>query len=257
MENLHGKKYFFLKKYILIKYILMDLSVIILCAGKGTRMKDSKIPKVCKKVGDLPMISHIFNTVKLLNPEQIIIVVSNENKDIISKTINSDRVEYVIQKELPGTAGAVLAAKSLYKNKNILVLLGDVPLIKINTLQNIVSSKANGLILGFLETEDNKFGRIILNGNKVEKIVEYSEASEEEKKISQVNSGILYLDNKYTKLLNNIENKNSKKEYYLTDIVGIIRKIGIEISYLEASKEECMGANTPSDLLKLENYLKI
>lgn len=229
----------------------MSLTIIILSAGKGTRMNDSTIPKVCRKVGDLPMISHIFNTAKMLKPNKIVIVVSKENKEIVSQTINSDEVEYVIQEDFPGTAGAVLSAEQYYKNSNILVLLGDVPLIRFRTLEKIISSDAKALILGFIETEDNKFGRIILNNNKVEKIVEFSEASEEEKKIQDVNSGILYLDNKYTYLLNNIDNNNSKKEYYLTDIVDIMKKLNIEISYLQASKEECMGANTPLDLLKL------
>jgi bifunctional UDP-N-acetylglucosamine pyrophosphorylase/glucosamine-1-phosphate N-acetyltransferase len=225
----------------------MNFKIIILCAGKGSRMKDFTTPKVCKKVHGIPMILYIFETAKKLCPKEIIIVVSEENKEIISKTINSKEVRYVVQGEKSGTAGAVLSAEEFYKGYNILVLLGDVPFLKHETLHKIVSSQCDGAILGFLETESNRFGRIILKDNKVEKIVEYSEASEEEKKIMNVNSGILYLDNKYTYLLNEITNNNSKKEYYLTDIVKLLK-----CDYFRASKEECMGANTPEDLVVLE-----
>ena len=111
-------------------------------------------------------------------------------------------------------------------------------------------------ILGFQDTDlENQFGRIILNDNKVEKIVEFAEANEYEKEITSVNSGMLFLKNEYTSLLKQIDNINSKNEYYLTDIVKILRRNDVSIGYVEASKEECLGANNPSDLKKLNNLL--
>lgn len=186
------------------------VTVIILAAGKGTRMNDMNIPKVCRKVGDLTMIEHVVKTSQSLIPKEIIVVVSDENKEII-KEILGDKVTYKIQKELNGTASAVLAAE--VKNDDILVLLGDVPLLKSRTLQNIVDMKQNCVILGFRDyNTENKFGRII---KEEKKIVEYNEATEEEKKVTFVNSGILYLSKKYLPLLKEIKNENSKKEYYL------------------------------------------
>ncbi len=225
------------------------VSIVILAAGKGTRMNDMNIPKVCRKVGNIPMISHVIRNCKPLSPKQIIVVVSLENEKIIKETINDKNIKYVIQKDLTGTASAVLAAKDCYKNDDILVLLGDVPLIQTETLNKIVSLNSGCVIMGFEEIEDNKFGRIVLKNNKVNKIVEYNEATEEEKKISLVNSGILYLKN--TKLLEQIDNNNSKKEYYLTDIVKFIKP-----DFVKASREECLGANTPEDLKKLNNLFK-
>lgn len=232
------------------------LSIIILAAGKGTRMNDSNLPKVCRKVGDLTMIEHVRNTSKLLHPFKTIVVVSKENQQIIKETLNDESISYVVQKELNGTASAVLSAESYYLNNDILVLLGDVPLLKYDTLKEIINSE-NCCILAFQdENIDNKFGRIILNKNgKIIKIVEYNDATEEEKKIVKVNSGILFLENKYTYLLNKIDNNNSKSEYYLTDIVKLLTENNIEIGYTEASKNECMGVNNPTDLKEINKII--
>ncbi|GAG91918.1 unnamed protein product [marine sediment metagenome] len=223
------------------------LIVVILAAGKGTRMKSNK-PKVFHKINNKTMLEMVVNTSLSLHPSKVIIVVSNENKEQI-KNLIGDKATYCVQTNINGTASAVLAAEKEYKNNNILVLLGDVPLITCKTLSNVVDSKMNGVIVGFNDdNKDNRFGRLILNDNKVEKIVEYNEASEEERNISTVNSGMLYLKHKYTHLLHLIDNNNSKKEYYLTDIVKIMNDNHCDIEYIEGTKKECMGINTPEDL---------
>jgi len=289
-----------------------NLKIIILAAGKGSRMKDinsdsnsniKNLPKVLRQVGNKTMLEHVVSKALLLNPEQIIIVVSEENKDIIQTSLQNiqniqdfEKLKYVVQKEINGTASAVLSAKEEYAGSDILVLLGDVPLIKLETLQKIISK--NNCILGFRDTDPtNRYGRILLNftskidfpeeqenfnfqpkteidflteqensnNNQVIKIIEYAECNDEERKIETVNSGILFLKAEYTSLLEKIENNNSKGEYYLTDIVKILNlTIGsdhqilngnhISINYLEASKEECMGANTITELQTLQKY---
>lgn len=235
-----------------------SLSVIILAAGKGTRMNDLNIPKVCRKVGELTMIEHVVNTALKLKPDKIIMIVSQENYPIISQIINNNRIIYVIQRQLLGTASAVLSSEEMYSGSNILVLLGDVPLLKVETLQKVIGMDSKATILGFQDSDiNNRFGRIILNNHNVDRIVEYAEATDEEKKIDHVNAGILYLNANYTFLLNHITNNNSKGEYYLTDIVKIMNDLNHKVSYYETSKEECLGANTPLELQNLNNiYLR-
>jgi bifunctional UDP-N-acetylglucosamine pyrophosphorylase/glucosamine-1-phosphate N-acetyltransferase len=227
------------------------LSVIILAAGKGTRM-GGDVPKVLRKVGDLTMLEHVVKTAKKIS-EKVIIVVSKENKEDINK-LDLD-VDYSTQEHLNGTASAVISAKEKYLNSDILVLLGDVPLLKSETLQNIVTENKN-CILGFQHTDNNnKFGRIVLKSNYVDRIVEYSEATEDERNIKIVNSGILFLKKEYTYLLDVIDNKNSKGEYYLTDIVKICNLNNIQMNYYEADIKECLGANTPEDLAIINSLI--
>ena len=237
------------------------LSVIILAAGKGTRMNDSNLPKVCRKVGNLTMIEHVKKASQRLNPYKTIVIVSKENHDVIKNVLQEqeqeqdDSIIYIVQEELNGTGSAVLSSESSYQNTDILVLLGDVPLIKTETMKKIIQSD-NCCILGFQDDNiDNRFGRIVLNdANNILKIVEYNDATEEERRIKSVNSGILYLNKRYTHFLHEIDNNNSKSEYYLTDIIKILTRNNIDITYIEASKNECMGVNSPTDL-KLVNEL--
>lgn len=233
-----------------------NLAVIILAAGKGTRMK-SNLPKVLHRVNGSPMINRVISTAKKLNPDKIIVVVSEQNYLRIKSAIEYNKVEYVIQKNVSGTASAVLSAKSKYENMNILVLLGDVPLISYRTLNRVISTKADSVILGFNDSNVlNKFGRLILDKDRVIRIVEYNEANEEEKNICQVNSGMLYLGSKFTHLLEEINNDNTKGEYYLTDIVEIMNKKSHTVKYIEASKDECMGVNTQQDLQEIQKLHK-
>lgn len=228
------------------------LSVVILAAGKGTRM-GGDIPKVLRKVGGLTMLEHVVKTAKKIS-QNVIVVVSEENREEIQKL--SLGVEYCVQKKLDGTASAVISAKEKYLGNDILVLLGDVPLLKSETLEKIVESKNSCTILGFKhEDNNNKFGRVILDNNNVERIVEYSEATEAERDIKTVNSGILFLSREYLHLLEKIENKNSKFEYYLTDIVKICVSENIQVSFVEADAISCLGANTPEDLAVLEDII--
>jgi bifunctional UDP-N-acetylglucosamine pyrophosphorylase/glucosamine-1-phosphate N-acetyltransferase len=228
------------------------LSIIILAAGKGTRM-GGDIPKVLRKVGGLTMLEHVVKTAKKLT-ENVIVVVSKENHDEIQKLKLG--VEYSMQSKLDGTASAVLSAEEKYLGGDILVLLGDVPLLKSETLEKIVRRESKCAVLGFQNgDENNKFGRVILNGNVVEKIVEYSEATAAERQIKTVNSGILFLGKEYLHLLERIENKNSKSEYYLTDIVKICVSENVQVDYFEADALSCLGANTPEDLAVLEDII--
>jgi bifunctional UDP-N-acetylglucosamine pyrophosphorylase/glucosamine-1-phosphate N-acetyltransferase len=231
---------------------MSQLTVIILAAGKGTRMK-SDLPKVCHIVGEKTMIEHVVNTAKTLENNGIYVVVSKENIDIIRNILQDDSIEFKLQHEQLGTAHAVISAISRCDNsRDLLVLLGDVPLIKPKTLNKIVNTECDAVIIGFRNYDTtNKFGRIVVKNNKVNKIVEYNDATEEEKNIQLCNSGMLLLKSNHVPLLKTITNNNKKGEYYLTDIIGIMVMKELNIGFLEISYKECMGVNTLEDLAEV------
>jgi len=233
-----------------------NLAVVILAAGKGTRMK-SDVTKVCHKVGSKMMIEHVVNTASKLIPQNIIVMVSKDNIEDIRKVLEDTKVRFKIQYEQLGTGHAVLSAvPCCNETSDLLVLLGDVPLINYNTLGKIINTSHDAVIIGFKNYDDNKFGRIIIKNNRVNKIVEYLDATDEERSIPLCNSGMLWIKGKHVPLLYEIDNNNKKSEYYLTDIIGIMVERGLEIGFLEAGYNECMGVNTPEDLEEVNKIYK-
>jgi len=233
------------------------LVVVILAAGKGTRMK-SNLTKVCHKVGNKTMIEHVVNTsYKLSN--NIVVVVSKENVEDIRKVLEDTKVRLKIQYEQLGTGHAVISAMPCCdKSENMLILLGDVPLISHKTLKKVINSNFDAVIIGFRNYDSsNKFGRIVTKNGRVNKIVEYLDASDEERKITLCNSGMLWIKSIYTELLYEIKNENKKGEYYLTDIIQIMTDKDLKIGFLEASTEECMGVNSPEELKQVNDIYSL
>ena len=235
-----------------------NLLVIILAAGKGTRMK-STLPKVCHKVGGIPMITHVVSAAKTFNPKEIVVVVSKENISEIKLCLEQkhDRnIRFIMQNEQLGTAHAVISAiECCHFNENILVLMGDVPLINDRSLNTISKTNLDAVIMGFNDEDiNNKFGRIVLKNNLVHKIVEYNDATDKEREINLCNSGILWLKNIHIPLLYKIDNNNAKKEYYLTDIVKLMNHNKLKIGLFRADKYECMGINTKDDLNRVNGW---
>jgi len=226
-----------------------NLVVVILAAGKGTRMK-SDITKVCHKVGNKTMIEHVVNTSSELKPKDIVVVVSKDNIEIIRKVLENTDVRLKIQQGQLGTGHAVLSAMPCCNDQtNLLVLLGDVPLINSQTLNKIVTTPYDAVIIGFKNYDtENRFGRIIIQNNRVDRIVEYLDATEEERAVPLCNSGMLWIKAEHVPLIYEIKNDNKKGEYYLTDIIEIMANLGLDIGFLEANVAECMGVNTPEDL---------
>lgn len=243
------------------------LIVAIMAGGLGKRM-ESNIPKVLHKLDKLPLIVHVINTALQLNPEKILIIVGKykieieeEIKKYINKNIIEKNIEYIIQNEPLGTGHAVRCCIDYFKDNidsNILILSGDVPLISKDTLFKFITSDNN---ISLLINEINNpygYGRIILKNNIFDKIVEEKDANNEEKLINIVNSGIYYIKSdllvKYLPLINNNNNQN---EYYLTDILEIIKNrenININLFLLEKNKNyEILGVNTKDQLIFLEN----
>ena len=232
-----------------------NLVVTILAAGKGTRM-NSDITKVCHMVGNKTMIEHVVTTASELSPKDIVVVVSKDNISDIRKSLGESDVRFKIQYGQLGTAHAVLSAVPCCNDKSdLLVLLGDVPLISSKTLRKIISTPYDAVIIGFRNSDPtNGLGRIVIKGNRVNKIVEYVEATETERAIDLCNSGMLWIKASKVPLLYQINNNNKKGEYYLTDIIEIMVNQGLEIGFLETSSDECMGVNTPEDLAIVNQF---
>ena len=235
-----------------------NLTVVILAAGMGSRM-NSDIPKVCHKVGDKTMIERIVETGKALNPKKIIIVVSTNNVEYIRSVLQDDvDVRLKIQYGQLGTAHAVLAAEPCCDDKtDLLVLLGDTPLIKSQTLSKVISTQFDAVIVGFRNMDITKpYGRIVIEKNRVKKIVEHADATTDERNIKLCNSGMLWIKKDYVCLLRNIKNNNSKQEYYLTDIIELMTQQNLNVGFMKCTIEECMGVNTSEDLHNINQIIK-
>ena len=236
-----------------------NLSIIILAAGKGTRMK-SNLPKVMHKVANREMLNMVIDEAKTLNPQNITIVISDEMeniKDLVLMAHPEVKVSFVIQKERLGTGHAVACAvKKISKlGKKVLVLYGDTPLIKKATLNQMQNNLDNFAlcILGFENFEKNSYGRLVIDGKSLEKIVEFKDANADEKKISFCNSGVIAICGKEAdKLLAKITNKNAAEEFYLTDIVEIAKKRGLESGFIITNEEEVLGVNSRIELAQVE-----
>lgn len=233
----------------------MAISVIILAAGKGTRMK-SKIPKVLHEVAARPMIEHVYHTAQQLDAEEIVIVYGHGGEKVREKCSEFNAI-WIEQEQQLGTGHAVAQAiSSVNPDNTVLILYADVPLITAETLQLLIKNAADGV--GLLTVVLNKpfgYGRIIRNEQgQVQAIAEQKDASPEQQDINEVNSGILCCKGRMLKgLLDQIDNNNSQGEYYLTDIFSLAVNQGEVIKTTQAEKSyEVEGVNNRVQLAELE-----
>ena len=204
------------------------LAAIILAAGKGTRM-DTDLPKVLHEVGGKSMIVHVIHTAKALGAEKIIAVLGYKYK-MVKKALENEPVEFTLQLKQLGTAHAVLQCREMLANfkGNILILYGDVPLIKLETLSKLmdIHEKEDALstILTTELTNPAGYGRIIRDhDNSLMKIVEEKDATDEECQVTEINSGIYVFDAQTLfRLLPLVGNNNRQNEYYLPDVLNLI-----------------------------------
>ena len=239
-----------------------ELRVIILAAGKGTRM-NSDLPKVLHKLKGKPLLDYVIDESELLNPKEIILVVGFKKDRVIKHTESRINLKYATQIEQLGTGHAVLQTNELLKNRkgHILILYGDVPNIKASTLQPIIDdhiSNNRDLTLITAEIDDpTGYGRIIRDkkGNLL-KIVEEKDCSDDEKKIKEWNPGIyIFKIPEVFKILNNIKTNNASKEYYLTDAIGLSQQSNMQIKAIKIeNSDEVIGVNTADQLKELEDW---
>lgn len=237
--------------------------VVILAGGLGKRMY-SDIPKVLHLLLDKPMLVHVIEQARSVNPEKILVVVG-KCKDLIVSTLKQyvslDDLEFILQEEPLGTGHAVQCCKSRLLDyqahggpMNVLILSGDVPLIQKTTLVNLLNGQDGCLVVTEMENPTG-YGRIVVRSDEFVKIVEEKDCTEAEKRIQQVNCGIYAFDvGLLCKHIGSLTNQNAQKEYYLTDILEIIQKEAT-IGMYSISKErqfEIMGVNTVEQLKELE-----
>ena len=234
---------------------MTQLTTLILAAGKGTRMKSTK-PKVLQTLAGKPLLQHVLNTANQLSSEKNI-VVYGFGGDQVKTAFTGVEIRWVEQAEQLGTGHAVKVALSeLPHDGKSLILYGDVPLIQQSTLEKLIAANTSGMAMLTL-TVDNPFGlgRIVRDGNgKVLAIVEQKDATDEQKAICEINSGIYAVDNALLhKYLPKLENNNAQGEYYLTDIVKMAVADGIDIATIQPDFDfEIEGVNDRGQLANLE-----
>lgn len=240
---------------------MKSVCALVLCAGNGTRMR-STLPKVMHPIAGLPLVGHVRNTLLDMGMTNIAYVISSKMDKLTSFLGEAP----IFHQESPlGTAHAVLSAKPFLESahdQSILVLFGDTPLLRPETLENLIqhhkNTKSSVTLLGMNVETQNNYGRIVLsNKGDVEKIVEAKDATPDELTIELCNSGVMALEgNSALTLLNQITCQNAKGEYYLTDIVALARKDGLNVGVCTAGHDEVLGVNTREDLAYAEKIFQ-
>src|SRR5690625_1058778 len=237
-------------------------NAVILAAGQGTRMK-SNLYKVLHSVAGRPMVKHVIDQLKSIAIDELVTVVGHGAEQVM-ETIGND-TKFVIQEQQLGTGHAVLQAESLLKNKEdtTIVVCGDTPLITSDTYEKMFDhhekTGAKATILTAIAPDPTGYGRIVRNGNnEVEKIVEHKDANDQELLINEVNAGTYCFDNKALfEALGQVSTDNAQGEYYLTDVIEILRSQSEKVSaYQTPDFDETIGINDRVALAQAEKILK-
>ena len=236
----------------------MTLSIVILAAGKGTRM-NSQLPKVLQPLAGKPILQYVLDTTHSLQPNNISIVAGHKS-EMLRELIKDKNISWRIQDTQLGTGHAVIQAIPDLNSDKTLILYGDVPLIKKADLQSLIKKSDAGLaVMTHIKNDVNGYGRILREDNKIQGIIEDKDCNKEQKKIKEINTGILAADTKYLKQwLYRLSNENAQKEYYLTDIVKFAVEDNITVSSHEVEEEVSIsGVNSKSELAYIERGLQL
>ena len=246
-----------------------NLDVLILAAGLGTRMR-SNLAKVLHQLDGRPLINHVCRTATALAPRKIYVVIGHQGEDVktaVLEELNDEQAEFVWQKEQLGTGHAVNSAREFLENENstLLVLSGDVPMIRAETLAALVQQHHNHrgkgaacTILTVKLDDPSGYGRIVRDDEGLfNRIVEQKDADENERKVREINSGIYCFDTrKLFDALSRVKNENAQGEYYLTDVPTLLREIGEDIAiYHHSDSFEIEGINNRVQLADMERVL--
>lgn len=237
--------------------IMSNLNIVILAAGQGTRMK-SHMPKVLHSLAGKPLLAHVIDSARRLDPAKIIVVYGHGG-ELVPQTLASPDLVWVVQAEQLGTGHAVdQAMAEVDAESNLLILYGDVPLLQTSTLIELVRLGAEGFgLLTVKLANPYGYGRIVRdNYGAVARIVEEKDASEAERKITEINSGIMCTSAKLMRSwLNQLENNNAQQEYYLTDTIAMAVDAGITVKTTQpAAEQEVAGVNSRIQLAELERF---
>ncbi|MES9864696.1 MAG: bifunctional UDP-N-acetylglucosamine diphosphorylase/glucosamine-1-phosphate N-acetyltransferase GlmU [Candidatus Thiodiazotropha sp. LLP2] len=236
----------------------MHLGALILAAGEGTRMR-SKLPKVLHSLAGKPLLSHVIETSRTINPDEISVIYGHGGEEVLTR-LAVDDLNWIEQQERLGTGHAVIQAlPHLQRVDQVLILYGDVPLISGPTLVSLLSClHTSDLALLTVDLENpTGYGRIVRDrDDRITRIVEQKDASSRELEITEINTGIMAVDRaKLEAWLSRIDNNNAQKEYYLTDIIALAVEDGVNIQAVHPhSEEEVMGVNDRKQLAYLERH---
>ena len=241
---------------------MLDLVTVILAAGKGTRMK-SKLPKVLHKAAGKPMLQHVLDAAKAAGAKRNIVVVGFGG-DVVKEAMG-DQAEFVFQTEQLGTGHAVMQAAPLLKDEKgtVMVLCGDTPLVTGDLIAKLYeghkAAGAKATVLTAIMPDSTGYGRILrTETGEVAGIVEQKDATEEQRQIKEVNSGIYCFDSQELfQALEQVGCDNAQGEYYLPDVLGILREQGKKIWAVAADDyESTLGINSRVQLAGAEKILR-
>ena len=232
------------------------LAVIVLAAGQGTRMK-SDLPKVLHPLAGRPMVQHLMQTVAGLSPDRVVVVVG-PGMEAVGKAVAP--ASTVLQAERLGTAHAVLQAKDVLAGHDgdILVLYGDTPCLSLATLSSLIDRRRKSdnpgvVVLGFEPVDPHRYGRLVVNDTGLQAIVEWKDATDQQRQIRLCNSGVMALDGaRAWGWLERIDDINAAKEFYLTDAVKLARQDGAHCAVVLGHEDELQGVNSRAELAVLE-----
>lgn len=235
---------------------------IVLAAGEGTRMRSSQ-PKVLHPVAGSSLLAHVLRAAPSGDRAALAVVVGPDHQAVTDEVarIRSDATTFV-QRERKGTAHAVLAARDAIAKgaDDLLVVFGDTPLVTAATFDRLRAALNDGAalaVLGFRAADPTGYGRLLVEGEQLVAIREQADASEQERKVTLCNAGMMAFAGKTAlQILDKIGNANSKNEYYLTDAVTIVRELGLRATVIETSEDEVRGINTKTQLAEAETVMQ-
>ncbi len=234
-----------------------QIAVIVLAAGMGTRMKSS-LPKVMHRLAGRPMINHLLETVQVLAPERVVAVIGPDMPQVAAAVAPHPTV---VQAERLGTGHAVGQARAALAGfaGTVLILYGDTPLLGADSLAAMLDRRRGGptppavVVLGFRPVDPGHYGRLLTGPEGLEAIVEYKDATAEQRAVGLCNSGVMAVEAaRLFGWIERLSNDNAKGEYYLTDIVALARADGLSCGYVEGAEAELLGVNSRVELAAAE-----
>ena len=234
---------------------------LILAAGQGKRIK-SDIPKVLHKVCGKEMVNHVIDNMRKACIQDVNVIVG-KGAELVKEGTKSRDVSYSLQEEQLGTGHAVKCAKSFLEGKDgvVAIFAGDAPLTKVETIERLmnehIEKNNSATLLSAFVDDPTGYGRVIRNGDEVVKIVEHKDCNEEELKVNEMNAAMYCFDIKeLLSSLDKLSNNNSQGEYYLTDVIGILKEAGKRVGAVVADYEDTIGVNSRAQLAEAEEILR-
>lgn len=233
----------------------MSVSLVVLAAGQGTRM-NSDLPKVLQPLGGAPLIAHCLTAGRALDPDTVV-VVAGHGSDLVTKAVAKldPDARIVLQSERLGTAHAVAQARPKISGGDVVVLYGDTPFVSPETLQALheARSRFDIVVLGFHAADPGRYGRLIVEDSSLQAIVEWKDATDDQRALTLCNSGVMAADAATLfRLIDRVGNDNASGEYYLTDVPGLARAEGLRAGVVLCDEAETLGINTRAELAAAE-----